>query len=116
MTHEIECANAQWPPFGPWIKPSDFFGKWLELPRTLRGYANAWKKQFKHSYRAARSPRNENIIRLLRYVKKQTRRYHYEEVADLLNATDAAYGWETLSGYSRWTATNLSSVIKRKKK
>jgi hypothetical protein len=90
--------------------------EWNELPRVLRSYEEAWKEQLKHPYRLARSPRNENVVRLLTYVETKTGKYHYEYVATLLNATDAAYGWEWNDGIDHWDAENLKQIIKRKKK
>ncbi len=84
------------------------FEEWTGLPRVLRNYADAWKKELVHPFRSARSPRNENIIRLIRYVEEKTGDCHYKQVADLLNATDAAFGWES-SDY-RWSEQNLTSI------
>jgi hypothetical protein len=108
--------EIRWP-FGTMVMYSDYL-EWMELPRVLRSYAKAWKEQLKHPYRSAsnrsaRSPRNENIVLLLEYVKSKTGDYHYEDVATLLNATDAAYGWETHDGEDRWGPENLSSIMFR---
>jgi hypothetical protein len=110
LAGEIERATHRWP-FGTRMMYSDYM-EWMELPRILRSYANAWEEQLRHPYRSARSPRNVNVIRLLKYVKEKTGRYHYPEVADLLNATDAAYGWETWDGGNRWQVSNLRAMIK----
>jgi hypothetical protein len=67
--------RAKWP-FGTQMMYSDY-SEWSELPRVLRSYANAWEELLKHRYRSPRTPRNENVIRLLEYVKDKTRRYHY---------------------------------------
>ena len=91
------------------------YAEWKELPRVLRNYANAWEEQLKHPYRSPRTPRNENIVRLLEYVKSKTGRYHYKEIADLLNATDAAYGWECRDGNDRWSPENLRDINYRAK-
>jgi hypothetical protein len=110
----IELARQKWP-FGSRMMYSDY-EEWNELPRVLRSYAQAWKKQLKYWYRSARSPRNENIVGLLEYVKSKTGDYHYEDVATLLNATDATYGWEWSDGIDHWDAKNLKQIISRKKK
>jgi len=108
-----DIERAKWP-FGTRMMYSDFI-EWSELPRILRSYANAWEKQLKHPYRSARTPRNENILRLLEYVKSKTGKYHYEEVTELLNATDAVYGWESLDENPRWSAQNLRDIKFRAK-
>jgi hypothetical protein len=66
LAADIERANQKWP-FGTRMTYSDFV-QWSELPCVSRSYANAWKKQLKHPYRSARTPRNVNIICLLEYV------------------------------------------------
>lgn len=104
----IEGAIHEWP-FGTRMMYSDYI-ELSELPGVLRSYANAWEERLKHPYRSVRTPRNENILRLLEYVKSKTGRYHYEEVAELLNATDAAYGWEPRDGNDRWSAVNLKDI------
>jgi hypothetical protein len=113
LAGNIERATRQWP-FGSRMMYSDYF-EWSELPRILRSYANAWKKELKHPYRSARTPRNENILRLLEYVKTKTGKNHYEKVAELLNATDAAYGWKSRDGNDRWSAGSLDSINFRAK-
>jgi len=113
LAADIERAIHEWP-FGTRMIYSDFI-EWSELPRILRSYANAWEKQLKHPYRSVRTPRNENILRLLEYVKSKTGKYHYEEVAELLNATDAAYGWESRDGNDRWSAVSLKDIKFRAK-
>ena len=114
LATDMELASQKWP-FGSRMMYSDYM-EWSELPRVLRSYAEAWEKQRKHWYRSARSPRNENIVRLLEYVKSKTEDYHYEDVATLLNATDAAYGWEWSDGIDHWDAKNLKQIISREKK
>jgi hypothetical protein len=118
LAADIERGNKKWPFWSRSI-PADFI-EWSEQPRVLRSYADAWKKDLKHPYRSARSPRNKNIIRLLAYVTDKTGRFHYEEVADLLNATDAVYGWEWCDRNGnctdRWSAENLKLIIGRHKK
>lgn len=104
----IERAIHDWP-FGTRMMYSDYI-ELSELPGSLRSYANAWEKRLKHPYRSVRTPRNENIITLLEYVKSKTGRYHYEEIADLLNATDATYGWEWYDGNDRWSGLNLKDI------
>ena len=74
----IELARQKWP-FGSRMMYSDY-EEWSELPRVLRSYAEAWKKQLKHWYQSARSPRNENIVGFFEYVKSKTGDYLYEEV------------------------------------
>jgi hypothetical protein len=111
---EIEHAREKWP-FGASMVYSDFM-KWEELPELLRSYAKAWKKELAHPFRSARSPRNENIVRLVRYVKDKTGDYRYQQVADLLNATDGAYGWKTRDENLRWNADNLRWIKFRAKK
>jgi hypothetical protein len=91
------------------MMPSDF-KKWQRLPRVLRSYADAWKKELAHPYRSARSPRNENIVRLLGYVKDKTGKYRYEQVADILNATDEAFEWKSRKQTLRWSAYNLKQI------
>jgi hypothetical protein len=103
-----DIERAKWP-FGTQMMYSDY-SEWSELPCVLRSYANAWEEQFKHHYRSPRTPRNLNVIRLLEYVKSKTRRYHYNEIADLLNATDATYGWEWYNGNERWSLENLRDI------
>jgi len=110
LANEIEDARTKWP-FGAAMIPSDYF-EWGELPRVLRSYASAWEKQLSNPIRSARSPRNINIIRLLDYIKDKTGRYHYAKVAALLNAIDAAYGWERREdSLPRWDADNLKEII-----
>jgi hypothetical protein len=111
---EIEHAREKWP-FGASMVYSDFM-KWEELPELLRSYAKAWKKELAHPFRSARSPRNENIVRLVRYVKDKTGDYRYQQVADLLNATDGAYGWKTRDENLRWSPDNLRWIEFRAKK
>jgi hypothetical protein len=106
LANDIE--SAKWP-FGARMMYSDY-AEWSELPRVLRSYANAWEEQLKHHYRSPRTPRNLNVIRLLEYVKSKTRRYHYNEIADLLNATDATYGWEWYDGNERWSLENPRDI------
>ena len=113
LAADIERATQEFP-FGASFIYSDCI-EWLELPRILRSYANAWEKQLKHPYRSARTPRNENILRLLEYVKSKTGKYYYEEVTELLNATDAVYGWESLDENPRWSAQNLRDIKFRAK-
>ena len=108
-----DIERAKWP-FGTRMMYSDY-AEWSELPRVLRSYAKAWKKQLKHPYRSARTPRNVNIIRLLEYVKDKTGQLFYPEVASLLNATDAAYGWKTCDGVDKWSAGTLGSITFRAK-
>ena len=114
LAADIERATHKWP-FGTRMMYSDYV-EWSELPRILSSYAKAWKKQLKHPYRSARSPRNENIVSLLEYVKSKTGNYHYEDVATLLNATDATYGWEWSDENDHWDAENLKQIISREKK
>jgi hypothetical protein len=109
-----DIERAKWP-FGTRMMYSDY-AEWSELPRVLRSYANAWKKQLKHQYRSARTPRNVNIIRLLDYVKDKTGQLFYPEVASLLNATDAVYGWKTRDGEDRWSANSLGPITFRARK
>jgi len=113
LAGNIERAARDWP-LGSRMMYSDYV-EWSELPRILRGYANAWKKELKHPYRSARTPRNENILRLLEYVESKTGKNHYEKVAEILNATDAAYGWESRDGNDRWSAGSLDSINFRAK-
>lgn len=108
LAADIERAIHEWP-FGTRMMYSDYI-ELTELPDSLRSYANAWEKRLKQPYRSVRTPRNENIIRLLEYVKSKTGRYHYEEIADLLNATDATYGWEWDDRNDRWSALNLKDI------
>lgn len=108
-----DIERAKWP-FGTRMMYSDY-AEWSELPRVLRSYADAWKKQLKHPYRSARTPRNVNITRLLEYVKDKTGHLFYPELASLLNATDAVYGWETRDGEDRWSADSLSPITFRAK-
>jgi len=49
-------------------------------------------------------------------VKSKTGDYHYEDVATLLNTTDAAYGWKWSDDNDHWDAKNLKQIISRKKK
>jgi hypothetical protein len=114
LARDIEHANKHWP-FQTRMMYSDF-EEWTKLPRVLRSYADKWKEELANPYRAPRSPRNENIVRLLRYVKDKTGSYRYKHVADLLNATDAAYEWTTSNGYPRWNAENLKSINFQAKK
>jgi hypothetical protein len=109
----VERAIHEWP-FGTRMMYSDYIGL-TELPGILRSHANAWEKQLEHPYRSVRTARNENILRLLEYVKSKTGKHHYEEVAELLNATDAAYGWESRDGNPRWSAQNLRDIEFRAK-
>ncbi len=112
LAADIESGNKKWP-FWSRAIPADFM-EWSELPRVLRSYADAWKKELTRPYRSARSPRNKNIIRLLGYIKDKTGRLHYEEVADLLNATDVVYGWEWCDrngdSVDRWSAGSLAAI------
>lgn len=109
----IERAIHEWP-FGTRMMYSDYV-ELSELPRILRDHANAWEKRLEHPYRPVRAPRNENILQLLEYVKSKTEKHHYEEAAELLNATDAAYGWESRDGNPRWSAQNLRDIEFRAK-
>ncbi len=106
-----DIERAKWP-FGTRMMYADYI-EWSELPRILRSYASAWEGQLKRPFRSARTPRNVNIIRLLEYVKNKTGQLFYPEVASLLNATDAVYGWETRDGEERWSEGTLSSIAYR---
>jgi hypothetical protein len=109
----IERAIHEWP-FGTRMMYSDYI-ELNELPGILRSHANAWETRLKHPYRSVRTPRNENILRLIEYVKSKTGKHHYEEVTELLNATDAAYGWESRDENPRWSAQNLRDIKFRAK-
>jgi hypothetical protein len=113
LATDIERAIHEWP-FGTRMMYSDYI-ELSELPGILRSRANAWEKRLEHPYRSVRTPRNENILRLLEYVKSKTGEYHYPKVAELLNATDAAYGWECRDENLRWSAKNLRGIEFRAK-
>jgi hypothetical protein len=66
------------------------------LPEMLRAYAtcwehiHGWRLKVSHSTGPS-SPRSDKIWALLDIVKQRTGRYHYQEIADLINAFDLAY-------------------------
>jgi hypothetical protein len=67
-----------------------------ELPEMLRAYASCWEHIHGRRLKVSRStgpssPRTDKIWALLDIVKQRTRRYHYQEIADLINAFDLAY-------------------------
>jgi len=77
----------------------------LMLPKILRTYANFLETNLSMRVSGNVSPRTEQIDALLEIVKQMTGRYHYEEVADLLNAVDTASGRG--EDGPLWDVTNL---------
>jgi hypothetical protein len=73
-------------PSGPdlWVAP--------QLAYALLTYAHALDESISLFPRHTTSPRTDNITALLTIVKEATGRYHFAEIADLLNAVEFAFG------------------------
>jgi hypothetical protein len=87
----------------------------FNLPSTLRQYADFWDGLLAMRVpNAGVGPRTESIYALLEIVKWFSGKYHYNEVADLLNVMDMAY--DRNRGGTRWDATNLKQLQFRARK
>jgi hypothetical protein len=98
LADQIECASKS--------SPIPIMGNYFEiqalptlqhqLPGMLRAYASCWDHIHGWRVRISRgtgpeSPRTDKIWALLDIVKQRTGRYHYQEIADLINAFDRAH-------------------------
>jgi hypothetical protein len=98
LADQIECASKS--------SPIPIAGNYFEiqalptlqhqLPGMLRAYASCWDHIHGWRVRISRgtgpqSPRADKIWALLDIVKQRTGRYHYQEIADLINAFDLAH-------------------------
>jgi hypothetical protein len=78
----------------------------LELPKVLREYAIVWTALLSLPRSRGASPRTEEIAALLEIVKSLAGRYHYREVADLLDVMTS----------TRWDELKLKQLHYRAKK
>ena len=106
LAKEIERATESHPVLlmitGPELE------EMLGLPKMLRRYANVWETCLSVFKGRHASSQSYAIAGLLDIVKSSTGRYHFKEVADLLNAMDLAF--RRSRGGPRWDATNLKQL------
>ena len=98
LADQIERASSS-PPIpiaGIYFEIQDLPTLQARLPEMLRAYASCWEHIHGWRVKVSRStgpssPRTDKIWALLEIVKQRTRRYHYQEIADLINAFDLTY-------------------------
>jgi hypothetical protein len=97
LADQIECASKS-PPIPLMGSPFEIQALLAiqhQLPGMLRAYASNWDHilGFRRVSRSTgpTSPRTDKIWALLDIVKQRTGRYHYQEIADLINAFDLAH-------------------------
>jgi hypothetical protein len=124
LVSQIELANQSARVFGelfPFVTskaladPQDPLSHLIRLPILLREYARILDVVCSKSPLPTRrfSPRNQAIGFLLYVIKESTRRYHYEEVAVLLNAADNAGRNGDDGGEARWDPSILKQRVYR---
>lgn len=87
------------------------------LPRLLREYAEVWPGAFLKPSMFGPADRFDLVIMFLKFVKKETGRYHYREVADILNAMDEVPdASEKSTNDSKWTEITLRQLAYRERK
>jgi len=110
LAKAIERANQSLPIL--LIRDRSLLASMQRLPKELRTYASFWEKFVAVPLPHAASPRTEMIAALLELVKYYTRKYHYAEVADLLNVTEESFR----KGNVRWNEGSLKQLHHRAKK
>lgn len=103
LATEIEQESQT--PAIPFIGRGPDIERIVALPKRLRTYADSLETSLSIRVSGNVSSRSEGIAALLEIVKEVTGRYHYEEVAVLLNAVDIASGRG--EDGPLWDVTNL---------